>query len=149
VNHKSIYSNDADSRAVDSNDNANIRTSITEGERYSHVGRMADALTLEACHSTLTNLDDARIRHIQPQLAKPFHAKPAAGAICFTVDKRRARREIASLLQEWKRYGMRDIIVDKERNAIFARVDARNCKSLLFTHHLLLPFPPLLLEGRC
>ena len=58
--------------------------------------------------------------------------KPVTKYICLSVSNRRARQEIVGLLREWKKYGARDIVVDKQRNIIFGRVAAKNCKSCLY-----------------
>ncbi|KAH7037585.1 uncharacterized protein B0I36DRAFT_420402 [Microdochium trichocladiopsis] len=73
--------------------------------------------------------EDSSARHIAPQqnwLARLFHVKPATRYLCFCISRRRARREIAVLLREWRKYGIRDVDVDKERNIVFARVGAKN-----------------------
>ena len=67
----------------------------------------------------------------QNWLARLFRVKPATRYLCLTIPKRRARQEIAILLREWRRFGIRDVEVDKERNVIFARVGAKNCKPAL------------------
>jgi len=98
-----------------------IAESIEEEQRQSRVGRV-------------TNIENPRTRQIEPQqnwLARLFHVKPAMMFICFSVSRRRARQEIAKLLKEWRKYGARDIVVEKERNIIFGRVGPQNCKSLL------------------
>lgn len=64
----------------------------------------------------------------QNWLTRLFRVKPATSYICMTLPRRRARQEVAILLREWRRYGIRDIQVDKQRNIIFARVAAKNCK---------------------
>jgi serine/threonine-protein kinase HSL1 (negative regulator of Swe1 kinase) len=100
-------------------DSASIAESIAEEQWQSHVGRVP-------------NFENPRTRQIEPQqnwLARLFHVKPAMRFICFSVSKRRARQEIASLLKEWRKYGAKDIVVDKERNIVFGRVGPRNCKS--------------------
>jgi len=94
---------------------ASVEDSIVEAQRQSHAGRV----------------EDPRARQIEPQrnwLAKLFHVKPVSKFICFSVGKGRARQEVATILKEWKRYGIRDIQVDKERNIVFGRVAAKNCK---------------------
>lgn len=48
--------------------------------------------------------------------------------LCMVITRKRARQEIAILLREWRKYGIRDIQVDKERNIVFARVSAKNRK---------------------
>lgn len=62
----------------------------------------------------------------QNWLTRLFRVKPATSYICMTLSRRRARQEISLLFREWRRYGMRDIQVDKQRNIIFARVAAKN-----------------------
>ncbi|TVY35656.1 Serine/threonine-protein kinase [Lachnellula subtilissima] len=92
-------------------------------------------LTLDASRqrqpypSRYANFDDPRARQIEPQqnwLAKLFHMKPASKFICFSVSRRRARREITTVLRDWRRYGIRDVQVDKERNIVFGKVGATN-----------------------
>ncbi|KAI1080255.1 hypothetical protein F5B20DRAFT_589687 [Whalleya microplaca] len=68
-------------------------------------------------------------RNIEPQqswLARLFRVKPATRHLCFTISRRRVRQEIAFLLKEWRPHGIRDIVVDKERNLVFARVAKKN-----------------------
>lgn len=75
--------------------------------------------------------DDPKSRQIEPQrtwLAKLFKVKPATKFICFSVSKQRARQEIVTILKEWRRYGMKDIQVDKARNIVFGRVADKNCE---------------------
>ena len=74
---------------------------------------------------------DAAKRQIEPQqnwFAKLFNVKPAFKVICFTVSSRRARREIVSILKDWKRYGIKDLQVDKMGNRVFGKVAAKNCQ---------------------
>ncbi|KAI1427415.1 hypothetical protein F5Y12DRAFT_712221 [Xylaria sp. FL1777] len=73
--------------------------------------------------------DDGTTRNIEPQqswLARLFRVKPATKYLCFSISRRRARQEIVILLKEWRRYGIRDVVVDKERNIVFARVGEDN-----------------------
>ncbi|KAL7621546.1 serine/threonine-protein kinase gin4 [Parahypoxylon ruwenzoriense] len=75
------------------------------------------------------NRNKTTARNIEPQqnwLARLFRVKPATRYICFSISRRRVRQEIAILLREWRCYGMRDIVVDKERNLVFARVAQKN-----------------------
>ncbi|KAI1658784.1 Pkinase-domain-containing protein [Daldinia decipiens] len=68
-------------------------------------------------------------RNIEPQqnwLARLFRVKPATRYICFSIPRRHVRQEIVILLKGWRRHGMRDIVVDKERNLVFARVGNKN-----------------------
>ncbi|KAI9809096.1 MAG: hypothetical protein M1825_002385 [Sarcosagium campestre] len=68
-------------------------------------------------------------RSIQPQqnwLSRFLHKKPATKTYCFQVSLVRARREVMAILRDWKRYGLRDLTLHKQRNVIFGRVDAQN-----------------------
>ncbi|KAL8748966.1 MAG: hypothetical protein Q9184_007000 [Pyrenodesmia sp. 2 TL-2023] len=69
-------------------------------------------------------------REIQPQhqnwLMKFLRIKPAVSVIPFQVSRIRARKEIVNVLKEWRRYGMRDILVDKEKGRVWARVGVKN-----------------------
>lgn len=73
-------------------------------------------------------------REIQPRpqnwLQKFLRIKPAVTVLPFQVSRIRARKEMVSLLKEWRRYGMRDIVVDKVAGRVWARVGEKNCKSL-------------------
>ncbi|KAL6410407.1 CAMK/CAMKL/GIN4 protein kinase [Ilyonectria robusta] len=62
----------------------------------------------------------------QSWLARLFRVKPATSHVCMAISRRRARQEIAILLREWRKYGIRGIQVDKQRNIVFARVAAKN-----------------------
>ncbi|KAI0397709.1 hypothetical protein F5Y17DRAFT_454861 [Xylariaceae sp. FL0594] len=76
---------------------------------------------------------DAATRNIEPQqnwLARLFRVKPATKHLCFSIPRRRARQEIVILLKEWRKYGIRDVQVDKERNIVFARVAEQNYLNL-------------------
>ena len=99
-------------------DNASMQESIVEGHKYHHARNTSGE-------------DDQRSRQIEPQrnwLAKLFHVKPVSKFICFCVPKRRARQELTSLLKEWRRYGIKDVEIDKQRNIVFGKVGAKNCK---------------------
>ncbi|KAF4339284.1 CAMK CAMKL GIN4 kinase [Fusarium beomiforme] len=66
----------------------------------------------------------------QNWLARLFRVKPATDHICMTISRRRARQEVTILLREWRKYGIRDIHVDKQRNIVFARIAAKNFLNL-------------------
>ncbi|KAI4183331.1 MAG: hypothetical protein LQ346_006368 [Caloplaca aetnensis] len=72
----------------------------------------------------------APAREIQPQhqnwLMKFLRIKPAVTVIPFQVSRIRARKEVVAVLREWRRYGMRDIVVDKEKGRVWARVGVKN-----------------------
>lgn len=96
-----------------------IQDSLSDSRQQNHLNRMQQA---------------SRARQIEPQqnwLAKLFHVKPASKFICFCVSKRAARLEVAKVLKDWKRYGIKDVQVDKQRNIVFGKVGKENCKPLL------------------
>lgn len=70
----------------------------------------------------------------QNWFAKFFHIKPASHVICLQVSKKRARIEILKVLRDWKRYGLKDIVSEKNPSGdlVRARVDACNCKAFPF-----------------
>jgi hypothetical protein len=107
-------------------DDAHARNGKTTKKRFSKESKTFG----HARHSGWSE-SDGGIRKIEVQqnwLARLFRVKPATRHICFAILKRRARQEVAILLREWRKYGMKDIEVDKARNLIFVRVSARNCK---------------------
>lgn len=104
----------------ETDDNASDQNSLNPNKRHSKSGRQED-----------DNDEDAAGREIAPRqnwMAKLFNMKPPARYICFAVSKQRGRREIAILLREWKKYGIRDLQMDKQRNIVFGKVGAANCK---------------------
>ncbi|KAM5346925.1 hypothetical protein ACJ41O_009930 [Fusarium nematophilum] len=66
----------------------------------------------------------------QSWLARLFRVKPATSHLCLMISRRRARQEVAILLREWRKYGIRGVQVDKQRNIVFARVAAKNYLNL-------------------
>ncbi|KAI9817521.1 MAG: hypothetical protein M1827_001131 [Pycnora praestabilis] len=119
--------------ANEENDTASIGTSI---------GAHNDDQRLSGLQSLSHGSTEVQARPIQHQnwLARFLHIKPAMKLLCFSVGKRRARREIAAILRDWKRYGMRDVSVDKDRNVVFGRVDQMNflrIKEVAFTGEII------------
>ncbi|KAH8171826.1 protein kinase domain-containing protein [Sarocladium implicatum] len=73
------------------------------------------------------------IRHIEVKqnwLTRLFKVKPATGHICMLMSRKRARQEVAILLREWRKYGIRDVTIDKQRNIVSARVAPKNYLNL-------------------
>jgi hypothetical protein len=58
--------------------------------------------------------------------ARFFNIKPASQIICFSINRGRARQELALLFKEWQRHGIRDLEYSRETNTISARVDKNN-----------------------
>ena len=79
--------------------------------------------------NSLANSDGGgrKIEVHQNWLARLFRVKPATRYLCLTVPRRRARQEVAHLLREWRKYGIKDVEVDRSRDLVFARLDAKNC----------------------
>ncbi|KAI1092796.1 Pkinase-domain-containing protein [Rostrohypoxylon terebratum] len=78
-----------------------------------------------------TEDDKIATRNIEPQqswLARLFRVKPETRYLCFSQSQRHTRQELSILLKQWRRYGMRDVVVDRERNLVFARVGKKNRK---------------------
>ena len=98
------------------------------------------SMTSRASRSRLTNPSTTAntIQHNKPMqisnnwFAKLFNIRPATKLVCLTLKKGRARKEIAKILKEWRKYGLKDVISEKREGAgitIRARVDVVNCKS--------------------
>lgn len=64
----------------------------------------------------------------QNWLTRLFRVKPVTSYLCVTLPSKRTRQEVVILLREWRRYGMRNLQVDKQRNIVFGRLGAKNCK---------------------
>ena len=130
---------DADSLVTeDSTFNYNPQNAYMSGalQNTSHNG----ALKHNDAHGKKGSTDDddmmkplpsqtARVIVPQPQnsRARLLRIKPAVNVMCFQVSKVRARKEVAGVFREWRKYGMRDIVVDKTAGRIWARVDVKNC----------------------
>ncbi|KAL8957064.1 MAG: hypothetical protein Q9183_006155 [Haloplaca sp. 2 TL-2023] len=69
-------------------------------------------------------------RQIQPQhqnwLMKFLRIKPAVTVLPFHVSRVRARKEMVASLKDWRRYGMRDIVVDNRAGRVWCRVGVNN-----------------------
>ena len=74
----------------------------------------------------------------QNWLARLFRVKPAKSYLCFGMSRVRARQEIVLLLRQWRKYGIKDVQVDKERNIVFARLGPHNCEFTWSTDPVLL-----------
>lgn len=79
-------------------------------------------------------------RDIQPQhqnwLARFLRINPAVTSFCFQTSRVRARKEITAMLREWRKYGMKDVVVDKAAGRIWARVAVKNCKNRMIFYPL-------------
>ena len=84
--------------------------------------------------------------------ARFLRIKPASYMLCLQISRVQARKVIASILRGWKKFGLRDLVIDKARCIICVRVDAKNGEShlnsilpsLIYLHRA--PSSPLRLE---
>lgn len=75
--------------------------------------------------------DDTKSRVVQAKqnwVHRLFRMKPPSKYLCFSGSKHRARREVVSILRGWRKYGVANVRVDKQRNLVFGEVLADNCK---------------------
>ncbi|KAG6101803.1 hypothetical protein E4U31_003540 [Claviceps sp. LM219 group G6] len=83
--------------------------------------------------SLLPSLNSGSSRHIEVKqnwLTRLFRVKPATSYICLTLSRKRARQEVVLLFREWRRYGLKNIHVDKQRNIVFGKLGAENYLNL-------------------
>jgi hypothetical protein len=113
----------------------NRKSKWTKRESQHKMDSTLYTLKNESETSIWKDVDDAAsvtsVRRIEAQqhwIAKLFHVDPVKRHLCFTISKVRARKEIVRQLRKWRKFGIRDIEVDKERSIVFARVDKENCK---------------------
>ena len=62
----------------------------------------------------------------QNWLARFLNIRPASKILCFDCGRGRTRQELVRLLRKWKDLGIRDVLLDRERNLIFARLDGQS-----------------------
>ncbi|KUI74470.1 putative serine/threonine-protein kinase HSL1 [Cytospora mali] len=92
-------------------------------------GRLSGTTSLTQDGNGYGDNGDSVGRKIEPRqnwLARLFRVKPAMRYLCLQISRRRARQEVTILLREWRKWGMRDVEVDKERNIVFAKVGKKN-----------------------
>jgi len=72
----------------------------------------------------------ARSEASQNWFAKFLHLKPATSFVVMQASKAQSRREIVKILREWRKFGLRDVAVEKRPTGdlIRARVDTVNCE---------------------
>ncbi len=126
----------------------NDATSITNSTTSSHIhhaymtGALQNLSTSSVARGRRTSIrTQKRVksapeppRAIQPQhqnwLARFLRIKPTVSTVCFRISKIKARKEIARVFREWRKYGIRDIVVDRGAGRIWATVAERNCETL-------------------
>jgi dissimilatory sulfite reductase (desulfoviridin) alpha/beta subunit len=92
---------------------------------------MADSVSVAS--GVQTDKVEAFRQPSQNWFAKILHLKPATKVLALNVSNVRARKEVAKILREWKKYGIEGVRVDKQRNTVSARVGELNCEFPLST----------------
>ena len=61
---------------------------------------------------------------------KFFRVRPASHIICLCISKAKARRTVLKILREWRRYGLRDVLSERNEDGdvVKAKVDSVNRK---------------------
>lgn len=121
---------------LDDSESMDTVTSSRQHHSAYMTGALSNPSSNTVQHSRKTT-DDTGVsvpppRVIQPQpqnwLARFLRIKPAVNIMCFQISKVRARKEVAAIFREWRRYGLRDIVIDKAAGRIWARVAEKNCE---------------------
>ena len=120
-----------DAESIDSDEDAASKvtknTSISRKGTFYQQQKYGSSLT----HGEEQQIDARDIGVQRNWLARFLKIKPASRIVCFGIARGRARQEIVRLLRSWQRFGMRDVLYDRERNLISARLAPSNCKSSL------------------
>jgi hypothetical protein len=61
-------------------------------------------------------------------LSRFLHIKPASKTLCFQIGRGKVRQDLVRLLRDWQRFGVLDVLLDREANSISARIDKSNRK---------------------
>lgn len=95
--------------------------------------RMRSSVEDAAASSTTTRPETG-----QNWLAKLLHLKPATSFVVVSVSKAYVRKEVVKILREWRKFGIRDLEVEKRSTGdiVRARVDAANCEYVRLYHSL-------------
>lgn len=93
-------------------------------------------------HRTTLSMEGVAISSTTPRpeasqswFAKFLRLKPATSVLVLGIGKVHARKEIVKILREWRKFGIRDVEVEKRStgDVVRARVDAANCKCTTLT----------------
>ena len=124
-----------------SKNSAASSASRKSGNSGSGSNRSKNSQTGRSGRTSANEQDDGpNSRKIDPQqnwLSRLFRVKPATRHLCLSLPPTRARREVATLLRDWRRYGICNIEVDKKHNVVFAKVAADNCECFQGPNHFL------------
>ena len=103
----------------------NVSTTSVAGNRPSNDGRQKKGKSAPQTP-----------RVIQPQhqnwFARFLRIKPAVSVVCFQTSKVKARKEIARVFKEWRKYGIKDIVIDRYAARIWVQLAEKNCKIITF-----------------
>ncbi|KAG5950264.1 hypothetical protein E4U53_005320 [Claviceps sorghi] len=129
----SSSTNPKPSRLSDENIEDNLALKEEENHEAYENQRIKTKTLVRKRRSLLPSLNSGSTRNIEVKqnwLTRLFRVKPATSYLCMTLSSKRARQEVVILLREWRRYGMRSIQVDKQRNIVFAKLGAKNYLNL-------------------
>ena len=137
--NRACYVDDLSDYGLDDSESIDTVTSSRQHHSAYMTGALPDPSGNAVQHTRKTTDDTGASvpppRVIQPQpqnwLARFLRIKPAMSLKCFQVSKERARKEVASIFREWRKYGLRDIVIDKAAGRIWARVAEKNGKYAL------------------
>ncbi|RAK74769.1 serine/threonine-protein kinase [Aspergillus fijiensis CBS 313.89] len=62
----------------------------------------------------------------QNWFARVFHFKPATRVVALNTSTTKARKDVHRILRDWKKYGMQDVHLDRDRRVIYATVGEAN-----------------------
>jgi hypothetical protein len=82
-----------------------------------------------AGHTTVAPNTEARTISVHRNwFAKLFDIQPARDYLCFSLLGKKVRVEIVNTLRDWRKYGIENIHIERERNTVFGQVGPNNCK---------------------
>lgn len=93
---------------------------------YSHI-----SATRSRIASSGSNEEERDLGIQRNWFARILHIKPASQAMCFRIPRGRVRQALVRLLRGWKTAGIDDVMFDRQKNLIFARVVSDNCKFVI------------------
>lgn len=108
---------DEDTGASSSNTLVSSNSTRRDGPSQGRAGHTIDP-------TELTHPGDLGVS--QNWLARFLNIRPATRTLCFNCGRGRTRQELVRLLRKWKDLGIRDVLLDRPRNLIFARLDGQS-----------------------
>lgn len=119
------------------NDHMVVQDDLEDNETIDTMATPAARGPTRRGHRATTSMDGVAVSSAtsrqepsQSWFAKFLHLKPATSVLVLNVSKVHARKEIVRILREWRKFGIRDVEVEKRStgDVVRARVDAANCE---------------------